>query len=104
MTCDLNVDNGPRLHGFGEVVSACLVWHRDGQGRTLPQCIRCQHCHQFIRPEQVGRECPGYGRLSGSDVCHGETKHEAQMGKRPEAMGTKTESSACSGTEEAESC
>jgi len=36
----------------------CLVHHVDAPGNTLPQCERCRHCKQWIRPENMGDSCP----------------------------------------------
>ena len=38
---------------------ACLVLHTDKDGNVLPQCIRCSVCGQWIRPEDMNKECPG---------------------------------------------
>lgn len=36
----------------------CLVAHFDGNGHFLPQCRKCANCQQWIRPEDMGNECP----------------------------------------------
>jgi hypothetical protein len=36
----------------------CLVLHYDVYGNILPQCIRCSKCYNFIRPEDMSKDCP----------------------------------------------
>jgi len=36
----------------------CLVFHTDKDGNALRQCIVCQHCGQYIRPEKMNETCP----------------------------------------------
>ena len=35
----------------------CTVGHMDGKGNTLESCIRCKHCNQWIRPENMEDRC-----------------------------------------------
>ncbi len=37
----------------------CLVGHFDKDGNVLPQCIHCSVCHQWIRPQDMNKECAG---------------------------------------------
>lgn len=35
----------------------CLVAHQDSKGHRLPACIRCAKCHEWIRPEDMSKDC-----------------------------------------------
>jgi hypothetical protein len=35
----------------------CLVAHYDDEGELLPACIKCEVCHEYIRPEDMNLPC-----------------------------------------------
>lgn len=37
----------------------CLVLHYDTSGHLTSQCIMCENCKEFIRPENMNDECYG---------------------------------------------
>lgn len=41
-------------HSAGNIQISCLVGHGDGFG----QCILCEKCGQFIRPQNFKEDCP----------------------------------------------
>ncbi len=46
-------------HGHCDSGERCLVAHYDYTKKLSPPCIRCALCHQYIRPERMGDQCPG---------------------------------------------
>lgn len=37
---------------------ACCVAHFDAKMNALPSCLRCKHCNEWVRPENMNDPCP----------------------------------------------
>lgn len=48
--------------------------HKDGGSRCLVshsshgQCIKCAYCNDWIKPDDIGKNCPKYGQLSADYI------------------------------------
>ncbi len=54
-----------------ETVFRCAVCHYHGKGADAvpaPQCIKCKHCGEWIRPEDMGEQCPENTSIRGKRV------------------------------------
>lgn len=50
--------------------TSCFVAHFDGDGNSLPPCVQCSTCLQWLRPEQYKEECGGLS-LTASEILTG---------------------------------
>lgn len=53
--------------GHEDAGERCLLIHRDGQG----QCVKCKKCRQWIRPSEMGEDCPAAGADGAANYAPG---------------------------------